>query len=139
MTDRERLVAELGQAHGVRVDPDDPILITALLNRRLLDEAMKALEMAVRTAANQMSVASSQQVEAAKLSAAALITDAGKWSADLLRNAATEAGATLLAEMRHEAERAERAGRMAVRVAWTVGGIGAVALAGIAGFWLAGK
>ena len=44
----------------------------------------------------------------------------------------------MVAELRQEAAKAERASRTAVRVAWTVGGLGAVVLAGMGGFLLAG-
>ncbi len=138
MIDRERLAAELAQAHGLRVDPDDPVLITALLNRRLLDEALIALDAAVRTAANQMSAGAAQQVEAARKTAAGLITDAGQWSADHLRATAVELSASIQKDLRAEVARAEAAARLAMRIAWLLGGITAVALAGFGGFWLAG-
>jgi hypothetical protein len=124
---------------GIHVHEGDPVLEMAAICEIAVAGAVMAIEGLNKAAADRISTAAVQQVEAAKQTASSLITDAGKWSADLLRNAATEAGATLLTEMRREAERAEQAGRMAVRAAWAVGGIGAVALAGLAGFWLAGR
>ena len=47
MIDRNALVSDLAKAYGVRVDVDDPILVAALLNRRLLEDAG---EMAVPSA-----------------------------------------------------------------------------------------
>jgi hypothetical protein len=77
-------------------------------------------------------------MKAAEQSAAALITQAGEWSAERLRSAAEEAGSALLLQVRQEVAAADRASRTAVRAAWTMGTVGAIALAGLAGFLLAG-
>jgi len=84
---------------------------------------------------------------------AALAPDHRTWSRDELaqvchpsrrvvrgevRAAADEAGGALLIQIRDEVARAEQAGRAAVRVDWMTGAVGAVALAGCAGFLLAG-
>ena len=66
------------------------------------------------------------------------ITDAGKWSADQLREAATELSASVLRELRPEVAKAEAAVRLSVRIAWVTGSVGAIALAGLAGFLFAG-
>ena len=70
MIDRNALVSDLAKAYGVRVDVDDPILVAALLNRRLLDEAIAAMEAAVRASADRMTAASVQQTDAARQTAA---------------------------------------------------------------------
>jgi hypothetical protein len=138
MIDREQLAAELSKAHGIRVDPDDPVLVAALLNRRLLDEAIGALEAAVRASADRLSVASTQHIAAANQAASSLITEAGEWSAARLKVAGEEAGNALLLQLQRETAKAERASRLAISVAWAITGISAIALAGVTGFILAG-
>lgn len=137
MIDREELVAELAKAHGIRIDPDDPVLTAAFLNRRLLDEAIARFEAAVRTSADRLTEATVQQVNGAQETAALLVTRAGEWSAERLKGAAAEASAIMLADVRREAARAEQASRMAIRAAWIIAGVSAVAMAGAAGFVLA--
>lgn len=44
MIDREQLASELAKTHGIRVDADDPVLVSTLLNHRLLDEATARLD-----------------------------------------------------------------------------------------------
>ena len=73
-----------------------------------------------------------------KQNAAAFITDAGKWSADQLRETATEISASILKELRPEVTRAEAAAKLSVRMAWVAGSVGAIAVAGLAEFMLAG-
>lgn len=138
MIDREQLAADLARVHGVRLDSDDPVLVAALLNEQLLDAAIDRLDTAVRASADRMTAAAAQQVNGAKEIAATFVTRAGEWSAERLRTAADEAGSALLLQVRQEVARAERASRTAVRVAWITGAMGAVALAGFAGFLLAG-
>ena len=57
---------------------------------------------------------------------------------DQFREALRDATAAMLAELRREADRAERASRISVRIAWTLGSLSATGLAGLAGFLLAG-
>jgi hypothetical protein len=138
MIDREQLAAELSKAHGIRVDPDDPVLVAALLNRRLLDEAIGVLETVVRASADRLSIASVQHISAANQAASSLITEAGEWSAVRLKAAGEEAGSALLLQLQRETTKAERASRLAISAAWAITGISAIALAGMAGFILAG-
>jgi hypothetical protein len=135
MIDREQLAAELGRAHGIRVDPDDPVLVAALLNRRLLDEAISALEAAVRVSADRITAAAALQVDGARETAAILVTRAGEWSAERLKIAAQEAGADLVERISEQADRAERAGRAATRAAWIAFLVAALVVAGAAGLW----
>jgi len=138
MIDREQLAADLARIHGIRIDADDPVLTAALLNRRLMDQAIDRLESAVRVSVDRIAVAEAQQMDAAKEIAASFVTRAGEWSAERLRAAVEEATSALLAQIRQNAAKAERASRIAVCIAWVMGGLGTVALAGIAGFLLAG-
>ena len=88
--------------------------------------------------ADRMTAAAAQQVDGAKEIAAVLVTRAGEWSAERLRTAADEMGNALLGKIQQEVAKAERASRTAVQVAWLIGGVGATALAGAAGFLIGG-
>ena len=101
-------------------------------------DTVKAIEGLNKAAADRISAASNQHIEAARQSAAALVTEAGKWSAEQLRETAAEISASILKDLRPEALKAEAAARVAVRMAWLTGSIGAIALAGLTGFLLAG-
>jgi len=138
MIDREQLAADLAKVHGIRVDADDPVLTAALLNQRLLDDAISRLETAVRASADRMTAAAAQQVDSAKEVAASLVTQAGEWSAERLRTAADEMGNALLGRVQQEVVKAERASRTAVQVAWFIITVGTVVLAGIVGFVVTG-
>jgi len=138
MIDREQLTADLAKDHGIRIDADDPVLTAALLNQRLMDQAIDRLESAVRVSADRITVAAAQQMDGAKEIAASVVTRAGEWSAERLRTAVEQAASALLVQVRQNAARAERASRIAVCIAWVMGGVVVIALAGIVGFLLAG-
>lgn len=123
---------------GIYVHENDPVLEVAVICQLAVADTVKAVEGLNKAAADRITAASGQHIEAAKQSASALITEAGKWSAEQLRDAAAEISSSILKELRPEVMKAEAAARLSVRVAWIMGGIGAVALAGIAGLWLAG-
>ena len=104
---------------------------------RLLDEARTGLPRAVRTSGDQVSAACLQQIEAARTAAAALITEAGVWSAERLTDAATEVSNAIIERLREETAKAQRAGQIALRAAWATAIIGGLAVAATVGFWLA--
>jgi hypothetical protein len=135
--ERDRLIAEIARETDISLDRADPLLAAATINRILLDEARTELQRAVRTLGDQVSAACLQQIEAAKAAAAALITDAGVWSAERLREAAAEASNAVIERVREETAKAQRAGRVALCAAWAAAGIGGLAAAATAGFWLA--
>jgi hypothetical protein len=138
MIDREELAAELARDHGIRIEADDPILIAALLNRRLLDEALLAIETAVNAAADRAAAASVQQTESARQIAGLLITRAGEWSADQLAAAAREASAMITAELSNVLARVDRSRRITVRAALAVVCVSVLLLAVLLGHWLTG-
>ena len=123
---------------GIHVHESDPIMEIGAICQLAVADTVNAIEGLNKAAADRISAASSQHIEAARQSAAALITEAGTWSAERLRDAAGEISASILKELRPQMMRAEAAARLSVRMAWLTAGIGAVALAGVAGFWLAG-
>jgi hypothetical protein len=138
MIDREELAAELARDHEIRIEADDPILIAALLNRRLLDEALLAIETAVSAAADRAAAASVQQTESARQIAGLLITRAGEWSADQLAAAAREASATITAELSDVLARVDRSRRITVRAALAAVCVSVLLLTVLLGHWLTG-
>jgi hypothetical protein len=138
MIDREELAAVLTREHGIRIEADDPILVAALLNRRLLDEALLAIEAAIVAAADRTAATSLQQTETARQIAGLLITQAGEWSADRLGVAAREASATMTAELSHILARIDRSRRVAVSAALVVVCVSVLLAALVLGGWLTG-
>ena len=53
--DRDRLIAEIAREHGIRLDQEDPIVVAAMINERLLEEAAAALRRNITAAADQLS------------------------------------------------------------------------------------
>jgi hypothetical protein len=123
---------------GIYVHESDPVLEVAAICELAVADTVKAIEGLNKAAADRISAASNQHIEAARQSAAALVTEAGKWSAEQLRETAAEISASILKDLRPEVLNAEVAARVSVRMAWLTGSVGAIALAGLAGFLLAG-
>ncbi len=123
---------------GIYVHESAPVLEVAAICQLAVADTVKAIEGLNKAAADRITAASGQHIEAAKQSASAFITEAGKWSAEQLRDVAAGISSSILKELGPEVMKAEAAARLSVRMAWVAGGIGAIALAGIAGFWVAG-
>jgi hypothetical protein len=121
---------------GIYVHESDPVLEVAAICEVAVVDTVRAIEGLNKAAADRISAASSQHIEAAKQSAATLITEAGRWSSEQLREAAAEIIASFLKEVRSEVTKAEAASRLSVRAAWVTAGMSAVVLAGMAGFWV---
>jgi hypothetical protein len=123
---------------GIYVHESDPVLEVAAICELAVADTVKAIEGLNKATADRISAASNQHIEAARQSAAALVTEAGKWSAEQLRETAAEISSSILKDLRPEVLKAETAARVSVRMAWLTGSVGAIALAGLAGFLLAG-
>lgn len=136
--DKNRLIADIARETGVQIDASDPILAAAVVNERLLDASLADLRDLVKGAADQLSAVGMQNEASAKRVASEIINNASDWLEAKFKDAAQQATAGMLAELREETARAETASRTAVRAAWTAGAIGAVALSAIAGFGIAG-
>jgi hypothetical protein len=133
-----RKLREALRKQGIFLHESDPVLDIAAICELAVADTLKAIEGLNKAAADRISAASAQHIEAAKTAAAVLITEAGHWSAERLKDAAAEVSAAMLRELRQKTAKAEAAARLSVRMAWLTGGIGALTLAGIAGFWMAG-
>src|SRR5215475_4716604 len=53
MPDFKHLAAEISVQHGIRVDPDDPIMAVVTLNRIMLESAMTEAEDRIRRVASE--------------------------------------------------------------------------------------
>jgi hypothetical protein len=53
MPDFKHLAAEISVQHGIRVDPDDPIMAVVTLNRIMLESAVAEAEDRIRRAASE--------------------------------------------------------------------------------------
>jgi hypothetical protein len=123
---------------GVHVSEDDPVLEVAAICELAMADSLKAIEAANQAAADRISAASIQHIEAARASASALITDSGAWAADHLRATAAEISQLIRQEIQAETEKAVAAASLGLRAAWMLAAVCAAGLAAAVGFWAAG-
>ncbi len=136
--DKARLIADIQRETGIRVDEADPLMAAAVINERLLDASLDDLRKLIRGAAEQLAAVGVANEAAAKRLASDVVNSAAEYLGTQFKDAAREAAAGMLVEMRQETARAEKASRIAVRAAYASGIIGAGALSAILGFGLAG-
>ncbi len=115
-----------------------PRLETAAICDVVLADALKSLEAITKRAADQTAAAQLQAETSARQVASGMINNASDWLSTKFKEAAQEATAMMLAELREETARAEAASRTAVRAAWTAGAIGAAAGSLMVGYGIAG-
>lgn len=122
---------------GIHVHESDPVLETAAICDVVLADALKSLEALTKRAADQAAAAQVQAETSARRVASDMINGASDWLSTKFKEAAQEATAGMLAELRQETAKAEAASRTAVRAAWAVGGIGAAFASLAIGYGLA--
>lgn len=118
---------------GIFVHESDPVLDMGIICELAMADTLRTIEGMVKAAADRTSAAAAQSVDASKAAGEAIVTQGAAFLVEQVREAAREATAAMLTELRREVVRAERAGRVAVRIAWATAIIG---FAGIAGFLL---
>jgi hypothetical protein len=123
---------------GIHVHESDPILDMAAICDAVMADTLQAIDGMMKAAADRTSAAAAQTVEASKQTAESIVSEGAAFVVEQVREAIREAAAAMLADLRRETARAERAGRIAARAAWATVSVGAIALAGVAGFLLAG-
>lgn len=136
--DKTRLIADIHKETGIRIDEADPLMAAAVINERLLDATLADLRKLVKGAAEQFAAVGVANETAAKRLASEVVNSAADYLGAQFKDAAREAAAEMLVEMRKETARAEKASRVAVRAAYASGIICAGALSAILGFGLAG-
>ena len=135
--DRAELLAAVSRATGVRLDPADPVLAAAAINEILLDQALAKFDRQTKANTDRMVATSTQMLVDAKKEAEALLTEGSVWAEGRIKAAGESAAAVVLADLRQETAKAERAHRAAVRVAWVTALVGLVILSGLGGIALA--
>lgn len=116
MIDPERIIAEATRTAGVRIDRNDPILLSLVLNRLLLDDAAAGLQDAIRKSQDETAAGTQQQIEAAKATAGRIITEAAGYAAERLRTAGEEAARAVVDAVDRKLAEAELLRRKAVRM-----------------------
>src|SRR6185312_2209614 len=56
-TDRKRLATEVSVLHGIRIDPDDPMMAVVTLNRLVLESVLNQALSSVRAAVDEFNQA----------------------------------------------------------------------------------
>jgi hypothetical protein len=136
--DADQLIAEVARTHGVRLGRDDAILIAATINRLTLNEALAEIRKAVQESQDQIAAGTVQQVEAAKATAARIITEAAGYAAERLRAAGDEAAQLVVDSARRQLVEIETARRAVVRTAYVTGAAVIIAGAALGCFLAAG-
>lgn len=126
--DIDALRAEVAKRHNVLLGKDDPIFLTVTLNELVLGDFLAASRQVVEGVLDQSSALAAQQEAAAKATAEKLVTNAGRFIADQVK----EAGARVQDEwMRVLEKRITAAEQAAVeagkakRAAWWSAGVSA--------------
>ena len=94
------LRAAILREHGVRLSPADPILIVAMIQEKLLAEALAEVRSTVHSAALDAAAASAQQFETARQQAEALMNQASEAASARIKAAIESVAAAILADMR---------------------------------------
>jgi hypothetical protein len=132
-----RKARESLRKQGIYVHESDPILDMAAVCDAAMGDTLKAIEGIVKAAADRTSASATQAVDASKGTAEAVISQGTAFVIEQFQEAVRESTTTMLAQLRQEAARAERASRIAIRIAWTLGSLIAIGMAGLGGFLLA--
>lgn len=134
--DRDQIIAAVSRETGIKLSSADPVLAVVAINDVLLDAALAKLDKQVKAHTDRVTLASAASVEAAKKQSDVTITKAGEWAAAQIKTAATEAGAMVIADIRIETVKVERASRIAVRAAWATAFCALLVISGLAGIVL---
>jgi hypothetical protein len=96
--DREALIGLVEKKHHFRMDPNDPVFVLATISELMLADAKAEFQWILTTAMDQASAANVQAEAAARAKAEAIVTKAGEWAADRIKEAGDQAAARIQAE-----------------------------------------
>ncbi len=133
-----RKLREALRKEGVFIHESDPILEMAAICNVTRADTLIAIEGVVKAAADRTSAAAAQTVDASRKAGDALINQGASFLVEQFREVAREATAAMLAELRREIAKTKEANSTAIHAVWALSSLGAIALAGLAGFLLAG-
>jgi hypothetical protein len=143
MTDRNQIIRAISREIGARIDRDDPLVVAALLNDRMLDESLRKIETMVKEQADRIVAAGQdclEKMEAARNAGSdiarqqseAALQSSVNWVETRIREAGERLIQSLLSQLREETEKAERARKVAL---WSAYAAGFVAFCDIAIWW----
>jgi|SRR5581483_10976853 len=129
--DFKRLAAEISVQHGIRIDPDDPIMAVVTLNRLVLESAMGEAADRVNRAAREFNDGAERlQVRLGSTVARELRESAAGIRQDLSREIAT-----IRLRGTEIVEAVDRAHSKTSRALWIVAGLFLAVLLFLAGVW----
>jgi hypothetical protein len=143
MTDRNQIIRAISREIGARIDRDDPLVVAALLNERMLEESLRKIEAMVKEQADRIVAAGQDCVEKmeearnagsdiARQQSEAALRSSIEWVETRIREAGDRVIESVLSQLREEVEKAERASKVAL---WSAYAAGFVAFCGIATWW----
>ena len=127
--DVKRLAAEISVQHGIRVDPDDPMMAVVTLNRLVLEQAVGEIVERLQAATRDFQDAT----EKVQLRAGSRLAREVRDSASALREELIEAGRLRAHQVTAETNRANS--KPAVRWVLAVGVVIGILLF-LSGFWM---
>jgi hypothetical protein len=137
----DQLIEEVRREHGVRLAPDDPVLVSVYLTetvvKALLTAGAAQIEAAIRSGVAEINAVQTDARRHATDETAVLIADGGRFLVERVKAAAAEAGDLALSRIREETQCAERMRRGARRYAALAGVGAALMLAAFVGWVLA--
>lgn len=108
MIDLDEIRKAVAIKHGILLDKNDPVLVTAMLNEALLEQYVQTLDEQNRVHQEVISNAMRQAVERSKEIAGVIITQSAEYVSDQINNAvnaaledASERNKALLSEVIH--------------------------------------
>jgi vacuolar-type H+-ATPase subunit H len=96
--DRETLIGIVEQKHHFRIDPNDPVFVLATISEIILHEAREELKTIIGEALARTAAANAQTEAASREKAEAIVTKAGEWAAERIREAGEAAAARVLTD-----------------------------------------
>lgn len=127
--DHDVLRTELFKAHGVRLHPQDPLLLFATVHERLMASATAELRVVMDRAIEQVAASHAAAQQAAERSGEALVKRAAQALGDQLQIDARRAAEMALRPVQDAVERAEKSAWRAELCCWVTGGISLAVLA----------
>lgn len=134
----DQVITAVRKETGIKLNAADPVLASAAINAVLLDDALAKMDHSMNVAVAKFTALGGQNEARAKEVASRIINDAAEWLGTQFRDAAQEATAAMLVEMRQETAKAEAAAERSRKFAFWSGAIGAGSLSLILGYGLAG-
>jgi hypothetical protein len=101
--DREALIGMVEKKHHFQMDPNDPVFVLATISELMLAEAKAEFQRVLTQALDQVSVVNAQADAAARAKAEAIVTKAGEWAAERIK----EAGDQTVSRIEAQAQKAQ--------------------------------